>query len=414
MPDLTPQQHDAIAYLDLPTTIRERCQVVLELARDDRLEHFAYHPNRLSDVVHYVVAVTRDTYPDGVIPLHSRWRHFNVGGIDRLAIMRQRLSSLGRDERARCQLELAITSVLLDAGAGSTWRYHEYETGREYARSEGLAVASFHMFLDGLFSSHAEVPWQADAAGLQGIDDARLAVAFQTASDNVLVGLEGRRALLQRLGDVVAHTPRYFGATQPRLGNLYDYLRTSSNNGVLTAGYILQVVLDSLRPIWPKRLSLGGVNLGDVGHHPQVMGEGLSAGLVPFHKLSQWLTYSLIEPLEAVGMQVGGLEALTGLAEYRNGGLLLDLGVLSPKHDEVMGQTHAPDAEVIVEWRALTTALLDEIAAHARIHLGLAASDLPLVKILEGGTWRAGRQVARARRPDGSAPLRVASDGTVF
>ena len=49
---------------------------------------------------------------------------------------------------------------------------------------------------------------------------------------------------------------------------------------------------------------------------------------MPFHKLSQWLTYSLLEPFEWAGVTVTGLDALTGLPEYRNGGLLLDTGVL--------------------------------------------------------------------------------------
>jgi hypothetical protein len=39
---------------------------------------------------------------------------------------------------------------------------------------------------------------------------------------------------------------------------------------------------------------------------------------------------------------------------------------------------------------------------------------LPLAKILQGGTWAAGRKIARERRADGSPPLRVVSDGTVF
>jgi hypothetical protein len=39
---------------------------------------------------------------------------------------------------------------------------------------------------------------------------------------------------------------------------------------------------------------------------------------------------------------------------------------------------------------------------------------LPLAKVLEGGTWAAGRIIARRLRADGSPPLNVVSDGTVF
>jgi hypothetical protein len=34
--------------------------------------------------------------------------------------------------------------------------------------------------------------------------------------------------------------------------------------------------------------------------------------------------------------------------------------------------------------------------------------------VLEGGTWAAGRKLAREKRPDASPPIAVASDGTVF
>lgn len=414
MPDLSHVERDAIAYLRSPVAIRERCQQVLELACSEQLQHFVYDASKFPEVVTYVVSVIRQTYPRLHIPWHSRWRHFHASGVDRLADLTQRLASLDQAERARCCFDLVITSVLLDAGAGAHWRYHEMASGMDYARSEGLAVASFHMFLNGLFSGRRDRPWQADATGLQCLTEARLAEALQVTAHNPLVGLAGRTALLQQLGAVMEGAPHYFGKHTPRLGNLYDYLWAHANGGVLQARHILLTVLDSLSPIWPGRVTLGGVNLGDVWHHSKIGGAGKTAGLIPFHKLSQWLTYSLIEPLEAAGVQVRGIEELTGLAEYRNGGLLLDLNLLRPKHDEVLAHEHTPGSEVIVEWRALTVALLDQIAEEVRVTLGLSAHDCPLAKVLEGGTWRAGRQAAMERRSDGSPPLRIASDGTVF
>ena len=71
-------------------------------------------------------------------------------------------------------------------------------------------------------------------------------------------------------------------------------------------------------------------------------------------------------------------------------------------------------ATLVVEWRALTVALLDRLADMVRRRLGLDAETLPLAKVLQGGTWAAGRRIARARRPDGAPPLTVVSDGTVF
>jgi len=412
--ELTHEERDAIVYLRSPVTIRERCQQVLELACADRLRHFAYHPEKLPEVAAYVAEVTRDAYPHLEVPFHSRWRHFDVGGSDRVAQLDEQLGACTPAERARCHFDLVITSVLLDAGAGEHWHYHEARSGQTYSRSEGLAVASFNAFSTGLFSSRGDYPWQADARGLQRITVAALADAFQVTADNPLVGLAGRAALLRALGTVVEGAPQYFGTGGARLGHLFDYLCAQTSDEALSAGQILLAVLESLSPIWPGRLSVGGINLGDVWHHSQILGAGLTAGLVPFHKLSQWLTYSLIEPILAAGITVTGVDDLTGLAEYRNGGLLLDLELVTPRHDAVLTYTYPSEAEIIVEWRALTVALLDRLAVQVRDHLGVSAETYPLAKILEGGTWRAGRRIAREKRPDGSPPLRLISDGTVF
>jgi hypothetical protein len=135
---------------------------------------------------------------------------------------------------------------------------------------------------------------------------------------------------------------------------------------------------------------------------------------VAFHKLSQWLTYSLLEPFEWAGAQVTGIEALTGLPEYRNGGLLLDGGVIVPRDAGFAAQVYTPADEWVIEWRALTVSLLDELAPLVRGELGVSADALPLACILEGGTWAAGRQIALERRDGGAPPVRIDSDGTVF
>jgi hypothetical protein len=139
-----------------------------------------------------------------------------------------------------------------------------------------------------------------------------------------------------------------------------------------------------------------------------------SNGLVPFHKLSQWMAYSLIEPLQWAGCTVTDIDGLTGLPEYRNGGLFLDGGVISLKDPKDADRAHEPGSALVVEWRALTVVLLDEIAAHIRRSLGMNGETLPLAKILEGGTWSAGRRIAREKRTGGGPPLSIVSDGTVF
>ncbi len=422
MQDLT-DPAAAVAWLRSPAAIRERCAIILAAARDDGLEHFAFHPERLDPAAGYVAETVAANYPDLEVPTHSRWRHFAAGGRDRWAGLAARLDGLsgervGREEVARVRFDLAVTSVLLDAGAGADWRYREPASGEVFARSEGLAVASFDMFASGAVSSDPARPLRADAAGLAGVSEARLAEAFQAGPDNPLVGLEGRAALLRDLGAALEAAPALFGAQAPRVGNLFDHLARDAGPGGVSAAAILGAVLTGLGPIWPGCFALGGVNLGDVWRHPAVatgdLTEGLTKGLVPFHKLSQWLSYSLIEPLEDAGLAVTGVAALTGLAEYRNGGLLVDLGVLAPRYPGVLTETHEVGSELVVEWRALTVALLDELAPLVRARLGKTAAEWPLPKILEGGTWSAGRRIARERRPGGGPPISVASGGTVF
>lgn len=403
----------AVAELRRPATIRERCASILQSGLDGGLAHFRVEPNRLPEVAEFVAAVTRRRYPDLAIPYHSRWRHLDAGGVSRAAELRAALRDASSDERARASLDLIVTSVLLDAGAGETWRFRESQTGRTFARSEGLAVASFRMFEAGLFSSDRSRPWRADARALMALDESRMARAFQASPTNRLAGLDGRVQLLKRLGRAMRAAPQLFGSEHPRIGNLVDALRARAKRGRLDAASVVEVVLEALEDIWPRRLELDGTNLGDTWRHPAAGGRGASSGFVPLHKLPQWLSYSLVEPLEDAGMCVAGLDELTGLAEYRNGGLFVDLGVLVPRHADVTTDTYAPDSELVVEWRALTVALLDRLAPLVATRLGLAPPELPLIKILEGGTWAAGRELADERRA-GAPPIRVASDGTLF
>jgi hypothetical protein len=62
----------------------------------------------------------------------------------------------------------------------------------------------------------------------------------------------------------------------------------------------------------------------------------------------------------------------------------------------------------------MTVALLDRLAPQVRALLGVREEDFPLARMLEGGTWAAGRRIAAERRPGGGPPLTIISDGTVF
>ena len=389
---------------------------MLDIGLRNGLAHFTIDPDRMDGVADAVLAVTRKAYPTLDIPFHARWRHFVFGGVDRWTQLADAASWPDRAARARAEFDLAIVSVLLDAGAGATWRYRDAATGQGIGRSEGLALASLDMFAGGLFSGgDARAPFRVDADVLAKLPLSALTSAFQVTDSNPLLGLEGRTDLLRRLGRLMTERADIFGTRDtPRPGGLYDRLAAQAVGGAIPAPAILSEVLNQLGPIWPSRLALADVPLGDCWRHPAIRADDATAGLVPLHKLSQWLSYSLIEPLQRAGFAVNDIDGLTGLAEYRNGGLFVDHEVLRLRDAADAERAHAVDSLLVVEWRALTVALLDRVADLVRAKLGRTPESLPLASILEGGTWAAGRAIAFARRPDGSPPLKVISDGTVF
>jgi hypothetical protein len=401
----------AVRYLRSPGAVRERCGAVLEHVLAGRSEHFRVDLEQLATAVRLTREAIARSHPDVLtIPLHSRVNHFGVGGRDRLGELEGHLGSAR--ERARALTDLIVTSVLLDAGAGADWRFVEPGTQIEARRSEGLALVSFHCFASGLFSSDPARPQQADAEGLSRVTSQALATAFQVRPDNPLVGLEGRAALLRELGRAIGRERACF-AFADRVGGLCDALANRSEKNRLPAEQLLPHVLQALGSIWPPRTQRFGVELGDVWPHPGAGGDDDSRGLVPLHKLSQWLCYSLVYPLSAAGIEVVNIDALTGLAEYRNGGLFIDTAVIVPRDPAVLERAHAASSELVIEWRALTVALLDRLAVLLRAELGLDARALPLGKVLEGGTWAAGRKLAAELR-NGAPPFAVQSDGTLF
>lgn len=346
-------------------TIRVRSQAILERVKQDQSAYFFLDLEKMTRTASFVIEVIQDNYPNLDIPYHSRWRHFEAGNINRIKKMQEQLGTLSALEWGKILYELVIISVFLDAGAGQYWRYKESETGVEYSRSEGLALASLSLYQKGMFSAHPSQPLRVDAERLLAFNETELRDIFQVTARNPLEALSGRVALLNRLGTLIQQDEHHF-EKERRLGNFYTYMSSLASNTTLTASQIFHEVLDTFNEIWPTRLLYHGVPLGDVWQYNALKSNESGSEYIPFHKLSQWLTYSLIEPLEQAGITVTHVEELTGLPEYRNGGLLIDCGLLQIKNKKILEKALPIDAEAIVEWRALTIALLDELAVLIR------------------------------------------------
>lgn len=173
------------------------------------------------------------------------------------------------------------------------------------------------------------------------------------------------------------------------------------------------VLIDGLAPVWPaSRTVLDNTSLGDawpLSTLPSAPGAQDWELIVPFHKLTQWLCYSLMQPMsKLMNIHFAGAELMTGLPEYRNGGLFIDTGVLILRRkDEQRGLAlfreqgaktgqstevvpmFTPDDDVVVEWRAITVGFLDLLLDDVNETLGLhGAERLSLPQMLEAGSWK--------------------------
>tara|TARA_R110000868_G_scaffold117600_14_gene312466 strand:- start:4240 stop:5421 length:1182 start_codon:yes stop_codon:yes gene_type:complete len=387
-------------WLLTPAAIRERCGKLHQRNVEGKGK-LRVHPEKWDELVEFTLKVIKDNYPSLKIPFHSRMGHFRPGNINRIDWLEEFEEGACAKERAKVLVDLIIPSVLLDAGAGDHWKYLEERTGLPFTRSEGLGVASFHMFLAGQFSSNNKL--QTDGKGLLSLTKADLEKGFQVTPENPLLGVDGRMNLLHGLGESLGP-----------LGRPGDLVEEFLKDGVVQADDVLATVLKRLGPIWPSRLTLDDTPLGDTWSHPALGEAGSFESLVPFHKLSQWLSYSILDAMETCGFEVLGVENLTGLPEYRNGGLFLDMGLLSAVDAGDLIRGVSAGDPFTIEWRASTVILLDELAAKIQKALGKTPKDFPLAKVLEGGSWWAGRRIAAKKRPGGVPPINIISDGTVF
>lgn len=466
-----------LEYLKSLPSIRERCQLVFNLANDqDQLEFWSIDPSIMPSITEFCSHLIARDYGTNYqsIPPHGRWRHFLANGKDRIRLLIDQWSSepnMDSLEIGRRLVDLFVVAVLMDAGAGDEWAFIEpLEEGncstsgntnetldQGIGRSEGLAVATLHAFKLGIFSSDPQQPHRVDHLALCSLTTEDVAKFMQSKPGNQLIGLEGRSTLLQKLGSLLSsgeskYFPNQGSNKKVRPGNMLDYI--TSQSSVLTAprpmtsseivvpiDILWQVIIDEklgIGSIWPEegRESIDEKFIGDVWTCQALNRVTKDGGHVPFHKLSQWLTYSLIEVMEKIlHWEFKGVEKMTGLPEYRNGGLLIDFEFIRPKpiaFIESLGLSETDPSSFnlmdslpplpashpsIIEWRALTVIALDQIRAsiNQKLHQNGETKSLSLVQVLESATWKGGREIAKIKRSsNGGPPIKVISDGTVF
>lgn len=215
---------------------------------------------------------------------------------------------------------------------------------------------------------------------------------------------------------------------------LLDYLLKSGNSSKrLDFENLWSALQETLLPAWPKnRTHIRGVPIGDAWPlealsrlNADSKDQSDTANIQPFHKLTQWLAYSLSVPMTRImGLDWEKAESGTGLAEYRNGGLFSDMGVLTLKPEILQKGLAASKqglpvynttSDVIVEWRAMTVALLDKLHELVSAKFAQQGVSLSMAQMLEAGSWKGGRELAAKHRPQTrSSPILIEGDGTLF
>lgn len=389
--------------------VRRQSALVFALALEGE-SAFNLRMERLGGLADKVTALTQDRYPDGKIPFHSRRRNLGKIIASRSQQLADAIEGPTSEDRLRAEADLAVLTALLDAGTGTRWRYREKPGARPAGRSEGMALASMFLFVAGLFSGDKKHPHRADAETLIKLDGKRLYRDLQISEENPLPGFEGRLMLLRNLGEQVAAAPKIFPNGRP--GDLAFTLAKRGNR--LRAEEVMSAVQEYLGKVQPNRYTAGPEHMGDVYHYAPLGPIENPTSWIPFHAKVLWLTFSLFEILGQLDVQITHTGDLPGIAEYRNGGLFIDGGVLAPKDSSVLGKAFPANDPLMVEWRALTVMLLEKLAEAVRFRLDVHQRDLPLIRLLEAGTWLTGRAMAQKRRAGGPPPILLDSDGTLF
>ena len=470
----TPSRHP-LAPLFNTDTVRLRCAAVLLSVEQNLSASFRLDRSALDLLARRVTAHLQAQVGAASTFKAPFWQQLQSGGVDRLAELSQLLSSEPAAEQARAWADLALLGGLLGADPGPRWRYTEQQAlpPAAFAQatpdellalldragktpvvanvpledsvtasstpssttasttppttsggSTGLALATFRAFVAGAFSADKAHPCRADAATLRHVDVAALRAMLQGTPQNAIHGLEGRAAVLSRLGQLLP----------ARLSDLVLPLRTPAEAGSeaglgasleVTASALFKSLLTALTPAWPSA-PVQGLPAGDVWSHRwagEAVGADLGANLatdlgtdlgtsgwVPLHAAAQALVGALALPLQHAGYGLTGLQTLTASADCNTSALLLAAGVIVPRQQRLLSQTLKLGDEAVIECRALTVTLFDELTEKVSSLLQPAS-----------GTNAAGLQVAEvvhataAVLAGGGAPsLRIAGDGALF
>jgi uncharacterized protein DUF1688 len=403
---------NSVLTLFQPEEIRRKAHDVLERAVDGDLSHVGVDLSKMDNVLLAVLEVTKENYPDFQIPPHGVWRDFEAGGFDRWGALASARGFESAEEMLVAAADLAIVAAYMKTRHPDGWVFEDLMTGTEATGTQASALAAFHMFAAGSFSSDMSDPYRVDAGSLIRMDIGELADALQWDPQNDAGLLEDMQRHLKRLGEALALRPDLFSegdVTRP--GLLATRLAKQSSSAV-DAAIALDRFLEALAPVWDGGAVSGEIALGDCFAHSQFPEVDLEQ-LIPFHLAAQEIVYSLVEPFAWAGWAVSGLENLSAPADQAHVALFSQAGVLSARQpDEKLTGSEALNR--MIELRATSMALTDKLADMLCAKLQVTSDQLPLSCVLEGGTSRAGARILQQNEGEAKKLGQILDPGSVF
>jgi len=414
MKDISVSRSAALSLLTAEA-VRVRAQVLLEKARAGALEYTSVDLSKLGPAADRAISAAEKSFPDGQFPPYSIWRNLEAGGVDRWGMLAGARGFSGPEEMARSAFDLAIITALLGDLDAENWTYDEIVTGQSYDGRDGLAVAALNLFAAGAFSAEPGDPMRVDAHALIRLVPEELSADLTASDGKPLPDGEHRFRRLVKLGEAIGLRPDLFSDGKiTRPGLLFDRLTAAGNDSAVQMHAVLDKIQDGLGPIWPDANKIGDVALGDTEVHPALASGDETSMFLPLHAVSQFLAFSLIEPLAWAGYGCDGFDRLAGIADRTQCAFMLDGGLISISDEALFAEPVLSEHVAVAELRGLTVALLDTLVREIRNRLEVGQEELPLVCLMEAGTKGAGLEIALEKRGNFAFPLRILSDSTVF
>ncbi|WP_299810170.1 DUF1688 family protein [uncultured Roseibium sp.] len=395
-----------------PSEVRRQAHRFLDLAQAGTLAHVRVDLAKLADALVTVLETTRKTYPDFQIPPYGIWRDFETGGIDRWGAMASARNFETAEDMLAAATDLAVLGAFMKTRHPQDWTFEDRMTGTVATGRQASALAAFHMFAAGSFSAEMTDPYRVDAETLIRLDKEELAFGLQWDPEGDAELLEDMQRHLKRLGEALALRPDLFSEGDTTRPGLVATRLAKDSDGTVSAGKLLDHLLEALAPVWDGGAQEGEIALGDSFAHSALPDDD-AASAVPFHLAAQEMVYALVEPFAWAGLEIAGLEDLTPPADEIHAALFVHTGVLEVR-TAAGALTFQEEQDRMVELRAVSSALTDQLAELLRGELGVPVDQLPLTCILEGGTHRAGRRILEDDAGELGNLERFMNPGSVF